>query len=121
MPTPSTKPSMMPSEPSIQNANPFRWPINESLLRRQNGWGVVQIAASWDRVERIIARVEAGPPRTLYQNIYSARGQLRFTSRCGRPISRPTAPRARGLVGNAKYGVACTNLKIWHISPVFAA
>ncbi|MBW4036499.1 MAG: transposase, partial [Proteobacteria bacterium] len=48
-------------------------------------------AASWDRVERIIARVEAGPmgvdtrfivtnlkagsPRTLYQNIYCARGQ----------------------------------------------
>ena len=97
--------------------------IDRTLIevRRQNGWGVVQIAASWDRVERIIARVEAGPPRTLYQNIYSARGQLRFTSRCGRPISRPTAPRARGLVGNAKYGVACTNLKIWHISPVFAA
>jgi len=48
-------------------------------------------AASWDRVERIIARVEAGPmgvdtrfivtnlkagsPRTLYQDIYCARGQ----------------------------------------------
>ncbi|BAJ79987.1 putative transposase for insertion sequence element (plasmid) [Acidiphilium multivorum AIU301] len=48
-------------------------------------------AASWDRVERIIARVEAGPlgvdtrfivtslkagsPRTLYQEIYCARGQ----------------------------------------------
>jgi hypothetical protein len=48
-------------------------------------------AASWDRVERIIARVEAGPlgtdsrfivtslpggtPRTIYQNIYCARGQ----------------------------------------------
>jgi Transposase DDE domain group 1 len=48
-------------------------------------------AASWDRVERIIARVEAGPKgvdtrfivtsldglagRTVYQNIYCARGQ----------------------------------------------
>jgi hypothetical protein len=48
-------------------------------------------AASWDRVERIIARVEAGPqgvdtrfivtslkagsPRAIYQNIYCARGQ----------------------------------------------
>ena len=48
-------------------------------------------AASWDRVERIIARVEAGPlgvdtrfivtnlkagsPRTVYQDIYCARGQ----------------------------------------------
>ncbi len=97
--------------------------IDRTLIevRRRNGWGVVQIAASWDRVERIIARVEAGLPRTLYQNIYSARGQLRFTSRRGRTISRPTAPRARGLVGNAKYGIACTNLKIWHISLVFAA
>jgi len=48
-------------------------------------------AASWDRVERIVARVEAGPQgtdtrfivtslsgpsgRTIYQNIYCARGQ----------------------------------------------
>ena len=48
-------------------------------------------AQSWDRVERIIARVEAGPqgvdtrfivtslqagkPRTIYENIYCARGQ----------------------------------------------
>jgi Transposase DDE domain group 1 len=48
-------------------------------------------AASWDRVERIIARVEVGPdgvdtrfivtslatrsPRTIYQNIYCQRGQ----------------------------------------------
>ena len=48
-------------------------------------------AASWDRVERIIARVEAGPdgvdtrfivtnlaagsPRTIYQKVYCARGQ----------------------------------------------
>jgi hypothetical protein len=65
-------------------------------------------AASWDRVERIIARVEAGPQgvdtrfivtsldgvrgRTVYQDIYCGRGRLRTTSRPGRPISPPTAP-----------------------------
>ena len=64
-------------------------------------------AASWDRVERIVARVEAGPQgvdtsftvtslhgasgRTVYQDIYCARGQAETISRHSRPTLPPAA------------------------------
>ena len=67
-------------------------------------------AASWSRVERIIARVEAGAEgpdtrfvvtnlkkrnaRVLYEDCYCRRGQAEITSSRGRRIWRRTAPPA---------------------------
>ena len=66
-------------------------------------------AASWSRVERIVARVEAGADgpdtrfivtnlkvrnaRVLYEDVYCRRGQAE-NHITGRRIWRPTAPRA---------------------------
>ena len=68
-------------------------------------------AGSWSRVERIIARVEAGPDgtdtrfvvtnlsngaaRRLYERTYCQRGRQKIISRPGSGTSPPTAPRAR--------------------------
>jgi len=68
-------------------------------------------AASWDRVERIIARVEAGPDgtdtrfivtslpsgsaRTLYERRYCQRAKQKTISKAGSVTSPPTAPRAQ--------------------------
>jgi hypothetical protein len=67
-------------------------------------------AASWSRVERIVARVEAGAEgpdtrfivtnlkvrnaRVLYEDVYCRRGQAENHIKPGRRTWRPTAPRA---------------------------
>ena len=68
-------------------------------------------AASWSRVERIIARVEVGAEgpdtrfvvtnlklrnaRILYEDVYCREARPKITSSLGRRIWRPTAPHAR--------------------------
>jgi hypothetical protein len=69
---------------SLTHASPRRWSIRSRILSASAG--------SWDRVERIIARVEAGPegvdtrfittslaggsPRAVYEKTYCRRGQM---------------------------------------------
>jgi len=84
-------------------------------------------AASWSRVERIIARVEAGAEgpdtrfvvtnlktrnaRALYEDVYCRRGHAENHSNPGRRIWRPTAPRARRLRPTS-CGCSCTRAPI---------
>ncbi len=80
-------------------------------------------AQSWSRVERIVARVEAGAegpdtrfvvtnldkrnPRALYEDLYCRRWRPKTTSSPSRRISRPIAPHVRKPLPISS-GCSCT-------------